>query len=120
MLSIDLAVDHGTDGSAYNNAQSNWQKLDTAAKLHKLNTADPKLGSEQQVFVLFRIGGAHLEESIDSIEAEQWAGLTVLEMKAINQVPLSCIELTLVWAKKPAMRVILWLMTRPSCVITSS
>ncbi|QPN57895.1 amidohydrolase [Synechococcus sp. CBW1107] len=103
MLSRDMAVGLGTDGSASNNDLSLWEEIDTAAKLHKLITADPKVVSAQQAFELATIRGAralHLEAQIGSLEVGKRADVVVLEMEAIDQVPLSSIYSALVYATK--------------------
>src|SRR3954466_6066077 len=42
MLAKDVAVGLGTDGAASNNDLNMWEEIDTAAKLHKLTSNDPK------------------------------------------------------------------------------
>ncbi len=103
MLSRDMAVGLGTDGSASNNDLSLWEEIDTAAKLHKLITADPKVVSAQEAFELATIRGAralHLDAHIGSLEVGKRADVVVLEMEAIDQVPLSSIYSALVYATK--------------------
>jgi 5-methylthioadenosine/S-adenosylhomocysteine deaminase len=103
MLSRDMAVGLGTDGSASNNDLSLWEEIDTAAKLHKLITADPKVVSAQEAFELATIRGAralHLDAHIGSLEMGKRADVVVLEMEAIDQVPLSSIYSALVYATK--------------------
>jgi len=103
MLARDMAVGLGTDGSASNNDLSLWEEIDTAAKLHKLITADPKVVSALEAFELATIRGAralHLDAQIGSLEVGKRADLVVLEMDAINQVPLSSIYSALVYATK--------------------
>lgn len=103
MLSRDMAVGLGTDGSASNNDLSLWEEIDTAAKLHKLMTADPKVVSAQEAFELATIRGAralHMESQIGSLEVGKRADIVVLEMDAIDQVPLSSIYSALVYATK--------------------
>lgn len=103
MLSRDMAVGLGTDGSASNNDLSLWEEIDTAAKLHKLISADPKVVSALEAFELATIRGAralHLDGQIGSLEVGKRADLVVLEMEAINQVPLSSIYSALVYATK--------------------
>src|SRR5829696_9636658 len=71
MLSKDLAVGLGTDGAASNNDLSMWEEMDTAAKLHKLVSGDPKTLSAEQAFSMATIGGAralHMGDRIGSIE----------------------------------------------------
>lgn len=103
MLTRDLAVGLGTDGSASNNDLSLWEEIDTAAKLHKLITADPKVVSAQEAFELATIRGAralHLEGAIGSLEVGKRADLVVIDLEAINQIPLSSIYSALVYATK--------------------
>jgi 5-methylthioadenosine/S-adenosylhomocysteine deaminase len=103
MLARDLAVGLGTDGSASNNDLSLWEEIDTAAKLHKLIQADPKVVSALEAFEMATIRGAralHLEDQIGSLEVGKRADLVVLEMEPINQVPLSSIYSALVYATK--------------------
>lgn len=103
MLARDMAVGLGTDGSASNNDLSLWEEIDTAAKLHKLITADPKVVSAQEAFELATIRGAralHLDTQIGSLEVGKRADVIVLEMEAIDQVPLSSIYSALVYATK--------------------
>lgn len=103
MLSRDMAVGLGTDGSASNNDLSLWEEIDTAAKLHKLITADPKVVSAQEAFELATIRGAralHMASQIGSLEVGKRADVVVLETDPIDQVPLSSIYSTLVYATK--------------------
>lgn len=103
MLERDLAVGLGTDGSASNNDLSLWEEIDTAAKLHKLITADPKVVSAQEAFEMATIRGAralHLEGQIGSLEVGKRADVALLEMDAINQIPISSIYSALVYATK--------------------
>ena len=103
MLQRDLAVGLGTDGSASNNDLSLWEEIDTAAKLHKLISADPKVVSAQEAFEMATIRGAralHLDSQVGSLEVGKRADLAVLDMEAINQLPLSSIYSALVYATK--------------------
>ena len=103
MLDRDLAVGLGTDGSASNNDLSLWEEIDTAAKLHKLINADPKVVSAHEAFELATIRGAralHLEDQIGSLEVGKRGDLVVLDMEAINQIPIKSIYSALVYATK--------------------
>ncbi|HYO92797.1 MAG TPA: amidohydrolase, partial [Pyrinomonadaceae bacterium] len=55
MLSEDVAVGLGTDGAASNNDLNMWEEMDTAAKLHKVTTGDPKVVSALQAFEMATI-----------------------------------------------------------------
>ncbi|MFN7900338.1 MAG: amidohydrolase family protein [Synechococcaceae cyanobacterium] len=103
MLERDLAVGLGTDGSASNNDLSLWEEIDTAAKLHKLIHADPKVVSALEAFEMATIRGAralHMEDQIGSLEVGKRADLVVVAMEAINQIPRSNIYSALVYATK--------------------
>jgi 5-methylthioadenosine/S-adenosylhomocysteine deaminase len=103
MLARQLAVGLGTDGSASNNDLSIWEEIDTAAKLHKLISGDPTVVSALEAFEMATIRGAkalHLDAQIGSLEVGKRADLVVLEMEAINQIPLSSIYSALVYTSK--------------------
>src|SRR6266850_858271 len=71
MLKEDFPVGLGTDGAASNNDLNLWEEMDTAAKLHKLISNDPKVVSAEAAFEMATIRGAralHLEKEIGSIE----------------------------------------------------
>ena len=71
MLKENLPVGLGTDGAASNHDLSLWEEIDTAAKLHKLFSNDPKVVTAEEAFEMATIRGAralHLEKEIGSIE----------------------------------------------------
>jgi 5-methylthioadenosine/S-adenosylhomocysteine deaminase len=103
MLSRDMAVGLGTDGSASNNDLDLWEEIDTAAKLHKVITGDPKVISAREAFELATIRGAralHLDAQIGSLEVGKCADVVVLEMDPIDQAPLDNIYSALVYSTK--------------------
>ena len=103
MLARELAVGLGTDSSASNNDLSIWEEIDTAAKLHKLISGDPTVVSALEAFEMATIRGAralHLDAQIGSLEVGKRADQVVLEMEAINQIPLSSIYSALVYTSK--------------------
>ena len=103
MMSEGLRVGLGTDGAASNNDLSMWEEMDTAAKLHKLISGDPKVMSAQQAFELATIGGAralHMEKEIGSIEKGKRADFVLVNRDALNQIPLYNIYSDLVYATK--------------------
>ncbi len=58
MMKEGVRVGLGTDGAASNNDLSMWEEMDTAAKLHKLFSGDPKVMSALEAFELATIRGA--------------------------------------------------------------
>jgi 5-methylthioadenosine/S-adenosylhomocysteine deaminase len=103
MLKEGLKVGLGTDGAASNNDLSMWEEMDTAAKLHKVFSGDPKVISAQEAFELATIRGAqalHMEKDIGSIETGKRADMVLVERDALNQIPLYNVYSHLVYATK--------------------
>jgi 5-methylthioadenosine/S-adenosylhomocysteine deaminase len=103
MLDKDMRVGLGTDGAASNNDLSLWEEMDTAAKLHKIFSKDPKVVSAEQVFMMATIGGAralHLENLIGSIETGKRADIVIVDADELNQTPFYNIYSSLVYATK--------------------
>jgi 5-methylthioadenosine/S-adenosylhomocysteine deaminase len=103
MLAEGLLVGLGTDGAASNNDLSMWEEMDTAAKLHKVVSGDPKVMSAQEAFELATIRGAqalHMEKEIGSIEKGKRADLVLVKRDSLNQIPLYNIYSDLVYATK--------------------
>ncbi len=103
MLKENLAVGLGTDGAASNNDLSMWEEMDTAAKLHKLFSNDPKVVTAEQAFEMATIRGAralHLEKEIGSIEKGKRADLVMVDLNELNQTPFYNIYSNLVYATK--------------------
>jgi 5-methylthioadenosine/S-adenosylhomocysteine deaminase len=103
MIAEGLRVGLGTDGAASNNDLSMWEEMDTAAKLHKLISGDPKGMTAEQAFELATIGGAgalHMEKEIGSIEKGKRADLVLVNRDALNQIPLYNVYSDLVYATK--------------------
>lgn len=103
MIASGLRVGLGTDGAASNNDLNMWEEMDTAAKLHKVFSGDPKVISAREAFELATIRGAqalHLEKEIGSLEAGKRADLVVLERDDLNQIPLYNVYSDLVYATK--------------------
>jgi 5-methylthioadenosine/S-adenosylhomocysteine deaminase len=103
MLKRGLFVGLGTDGAASNNDLNMWEEMDTAAKLHKVFSGDPKVMSAKEAFELATIRGAqalHLENEIGSIEKGKRADLVILERDSLNQIPLYNVYSDLVYATK--------------------
>jgi 5-methylthioadenosine/S-adenosylhomocysteine deaminase len=103
MLLKDVSVGLGTDGAASNNDLSMWEEMDTAAKLHKLMSNDPKVVSAEQAFEMATIRGAralHLEKEIGSLEAGKRADIVIVDLDNFNQIPMYNIFSHLVYATK--------------------
>jgi 5-methylthioadenosine/S-adenosylhomocysteine deaminase len=80
-----------------------WEEMDTAAKLHKLISGDPKVMSAEQAFELATIGCAralHMEKEIGSIEKGKRADIVLVNRDALNQIPLYNVYSDLVYATK--------------------
>jgi 5-methylthioadenosine/S-adenosylhomocysteine deaminase len=105
MLAADVAVGLGTDGAASNNDLNLWEEMDTAAKLHKVTSGDPKVVSALQAFEMATIRGAralHLDNQIGSLEVGKRADLCIVDLDDLNQTPLYNIYSHLVYATKAA------------------
>ncbi len=103
MMKEGLRVGLGTDGAASNNDLSMWEEMDSAAKLHKVISSDPKVMSAQEAFELATIRGAaalHLEKEIGSLEAGKRADLVLVESDSLNQIPSYNVYSDLVYATK--------------------
>ena len=103
MLRKNLNVGLGTAGAASNNDLSMWEEMDTAAKLHKLISGDPKMLSAEQAFAMATIGGAralHIGDITGSIEAGKRADIAIVDLDSLHQTPMFNIYSHLVYATK--------------------
>jgi 5-methylthioadenosine/S-adenosylhomocysteine deaminase len=103
MLLKNLPVGLGTDGAASNNDLDMWEEMDTAAKLHKVFSGDPKVVSAMQAFEMATIRGAralHLENLIGSIETGKRADLVIVDFDDLHQTPYFNVYSSLVYATK--------------------
>lgn len=103
MIRLGMRLGLGTDGAASNNDLSLWEEMDTAAKLHKVFSGDPKAASAKEVFEMATIGGAralHMEDRIGSIEIGKRADLVIVDFSSLNQVPMYNVYSHLVYATK--------------------
>ncbi len=103
MIKKGLRVGLGTDGAASNNDLNLWEEMDTAAKLHKLVSGDPKTLSAVEAFTLATIGGAralHMEDLIGSIESGKRADIVIVDMDSLHQTPVFNVYSHLVYATK--------------------
>ena len=105
MLKKDMAVGLGTDGAASNNDVDMWEEMDTAAKLHKLISGDPKTLPAEQAFEMATIRGAralHMDDLIGSIESGKRADIVIVDLDSLNQTPYFNIYSSLVYSTKAA------------------
>lgn len=105
MLAKDVAVGLGTDGAASNNDLDMWEEIDTAAKLHKLISGDPKTLPAEQAFEMATIRGAralHLDAITGSLEAGKRADIAIVDFDSLNQTPFYNVYSHLVYATKAA------------------
>ncbi len=103
MLAKDVAVGLGTDGAASNNDLNMWEEMDTAAKLHKQYSGDPKTLPAEQAFEMATIRGAralHLDSITGSIETGKRADIVIVDFDSLNQTPFYNIYSHLVYATK--------------------
>jgi 5-methylthioadenosine/S-adenosylhomocysteine deaminase len=103
MLSKNLPVGLGTDGAASNNDLNMWEEMDTAAKLHKVFSGDPKVVSAMQAFEMATIRAAralHLENLIGSIETGKRADIAIVDFDGLHQTPRFNVYSSLVYSTK--------------------
>lgn len=90
MIAAGVAVGLGTDGTASNNDLNLWEEIDTAAKLHKVDSLDPTVVPARQALRMATIEGARaigLAEEIGSLEVGKWADLIVVGTDGYHQQP---------------------------------
>lgn len=103
MLRAGLALGLGTDGAASNHDLSMWEEIDTAAKLHKVSTFDPRVVTAEEALALATIGGAralHMDEEIGSLEEGKRADIIVVDMSSLHQTPRYNVYSHLAYATK--------------------
>src|SRR5881227_3378592 len=80
-----------------------WEEMDTAAKLHKVATFDPKVISAEEAFAMATIEGAralHMDADIGSLEAGKRADIVVVDLDSLHQTPRYHLFSHLVYATK--------------------
>ena len=103
MLRAGVPLGLGTDGAASNNDLDMWEEIDTAAKLHKLSSNDPKVVTAEEALAMATIGGAralHMDADIGSLEEGKRADLAVVGLDALHQTPRYSVYSHLVYATK--------------------
>jgi 5-methylthioadenosine/S-adenosylhomocysteine deaminase len=105
MLAANIPVGLGTDGSASNNNVDMFGEMNTAAKLHKVNSLDSTIMPAERVLEMATMGGARVlaaENEIGSLEAGKKADLIVLDMNQPHLTPLFNIPSHMVYAARGA------------------
>ena len=103
MLRSGLRVGLGTDGAVSNNDLSMWEEMDTAAKLHKLTSMNPKVVTAREALEMATIGGAraiHMEKEIGSIEKAKRADIILVDLGAPHLTPMYNLYSHLVYSTK--------------------
>ena len=103
MLSQGVTVGLGTDGCASNNNLDLFSEMDTAAKLHKVNTLDPTVMDALSVLKLATIHGARvlgLEDVTGSLEVGKKADVIVIDTHKPHLTPMYNATSHLVYAAR--------------------
>lgn len=103
LMEAGVTVGLGTDSAASNNALNMWEEMDFVAKIHKVQTKNPKSVSALEALEMATINGAkalHMEESIGSLEKGKKADIVIVDLEGAHQVPLFNIYSTLIYATK--------------------
>jgi len=90
-IKAGITVGLGTDGCASNNNLDFFQEMDTAAKLHKVNTFDPTVLDAGRVIKMATIDGAKaigLDREVGSLEAGKQADLIIIDINSPHLVPM--------------------------------
>lgn len=103
MLRAGVLLGLGTDGAASNNDLDMWEEIDTAAKLHKLSSGDPKVVTAEEALSMATIGGAralHMDADIGSLEEGKRADIVIVGLDSLHQTPRYSVYSHLVYATK--------------------
>ena len=103
MLEKGICIGIGTDGCASNNDLDMFLEMDTAAKLHKVNTGDPTVLDARTVLRMCTIDSARalgLSDRIGSLEPGKKADLIVLDINQPHLTPMYHPESQLVYAAR--------------------
>jgi 5-methylthioadenosine/S-adenosylhomocysteine deaminase len=103
MLSQGLTVGLGTDGCASNNNLDLFSEMDTAAKLHKVNTLDPTVMDALTVLRMATIEGAKalgLQDITGSLKVGKKADVIVIDTHQPHLTPMYNATSHLVYAAR--------------------
>jgi 5-methylthioadenosine/S-adenosylhomocysteine deaminase len=101
LLAAGICVGLGTDGCASNNNLDMFREMDTAAKLHKVNTLDPTVMDAGKTLRMATLAGARalgLEHATGSLTPGKKADIIVIDTRKPHLVPLYNPESHLVYA----------------------
>ena len=105
MLAANLTVGLGTDGSASNDNVDMFGEMNSAAKLHKVNTLDSTALPAETVLEMATMGGARVLSAVNeigSLEPGKKADLIVLDMNQPHLTPLFNIPSHMVYGARGA------------------
>ena len=91
LLAAGICVGLGTDGCASNNNLDLFGEMDTAAKLHKVNTGDPTVLNAETVLRMATIEGAialGMGSTIGSLEPGKLADIIVIDPHQPHLTPM--------------------------------
>jgi 5-methylthioadenosine/S-adenosylhomocysteine deaminase len=91
LLQAGVCVGLGTDGCASNNDLDLFLEMDTAAKLHKVNTLDPTVTDALSILKMATCQGARalgLEKITGSLETGKKADIIVIDMRKPHLTPM--------------------------------
>jgi len=101
LMKAGVLVGLGTDGCASNNDLDMFREMDTAAKVHKLVTADPTAMDAKTVLTMATREGARvlgLDRWIGTIEPGKLADIIIVDMNKPHLTPLYNVYSNLVYA----------------------
>ncbi len=103
LLERGVCLGLGTDGCASNNDLDLFSEMDTAAKLHKVNTLDPTAADAPTVLGMATGAGARvlgMKDTIGSLCPGKMADLIVVDTKKPHLTPMYVPESHLVYAAR--------------------
>lgn len=101
LLAAGIHVSLGTDGCASNNNLDMFQEMDSAAKLHKVNSLDPTVMDVRRTLAMATLDGARalgIDHLTGSLSVGKRADIIVIDTRKPHLVPLYRPESHLVYA----------------------